>query len=84
MDSVPLNKPSVSTGEFVVVQTIGIPPKKKKKNIERAVYAHIRAMRALGRTRTNTAEIASALGINPGRVLEAVRNLQAKGVRLAE
>jgi hypothetical protein len=33
------------------------------KNIENAVYAHIQAIRALGKTRVNTVDIARALGL---------------------
>lgn len=51
------------------------------KAIEDAVYAHIRAIRALGRTRINTAEIAQALSVSQRDVDRAVENLKGKGVR---
>ncbi len=49
--------------------------------IERAVYAHIRAVRALGRTRINTSEIADALSLKVSEVHRAVERLKNKGVR---
>lgn len=50
--------------------------------IEDAVYAHIQAMRALGRTRVNTAQIARALGLKTQVVDRAVSGLESKGVRV--
>ena len=51
--------------------------------LEKAVYAHIRAIRTLGRTSVNTAEIAAALSIPVIDVDRAVANLRDKGVKLA-
>jgi hypothetical protein len=53
----------------------------KDDKIERAVYAHIRAMRTLGRTKTNTSEIAHALSLGVDEVNRAVAKLRVKGVR---
>ena len=49
--------------------------------IEAAVYAHIRAIRALGRTKINTAEIARALDIGIKDVERALDNMKEKGVK---
>jgi hypothetical protein len=55
----------------------------RNKKIEAAVYSHIRAIRALGRTTVNTAEIASALGVPRVLVEQAIASLSKKGVKLA-
>lgn len=54
------------------------------RTVENAVYAHIRALRALGRSTVNTHEIAQALNINPGRVMDAIHALKTRGVKVAE
>jgi hypothetical protein len=57
----------------------GITPKK----IEAAVYAYIRAKRALGETQANTAEIANVLKLNRRQVENAVSKMADKGVKVA-
>lgn len=52
------------------------------KNIENAVYSHIQAIRALGRTRTDTSEIARALGLTQSVVEKTISSLTKKGVRV--
>jgi hypothetical protein len=49
--------------------------------IRNAVYQHIRAMRSLGRTTANTAEIAKALGVSVHAVEVAAAELRGRGVR---
>ena len=49
--------------------------------LESAVYAHIQALRSLGKTRTNTAEIARALGLRLQDVERVVRHLQESEVK---
>lgn len=51
------------------------------KAVEDAVYSHIRAIRSLGRTRINTAEIAMALSIPQRDVDRAVASLRGRGVK---
>ena len=51
--------------------------------VEGAVYAYIRAVRALGRTRTNTADIALALGLSRKTVERTIVRLNEKGVKVA-
>ena len=52
------------------------------KNIINAVYSHIRAIRALGHTRVNSADISDALGILQKDVDKAIRELTDKGVKV--
>lgn len=49
--------------------------------VERAVYAHIQAMRSLGRTSINTADIAKALSLSRAQVERAAANLRERGVK---
>src|SRR3990167_4624167 len=74
---------STATGSTVinVLTTSGPTTKRTIADMEKAVYAHIRAIRALGRTSVNTVEIAEALGVQTARVSEAIKNLESKGVR---
>jgi hypothetical protein len=55
---------------------------KTMKNIESAVYSHIQAVRALGRTRTDTSEIARALGLTQSTVEKTISSLTQRGVRV--
>lgn len=49
--------------------------------IENAVYSHIRAVRALGRTNISTSDIAESLSLAVNEVNRAVMNLRKKGIR---
>jgi hypothetical protein len=51
------------------------------KSVVNAVYAYIRAIRALGRTNLVTTEVASALSIPVAEVNRAITSLKEKGVR---
>ena len=51
-------------------------------DIEAAVYAHIKALRALGRTTINTEEIATALSIPVASVNGVIAKLKEKGVKV--
>jgi transcription initiation factor IIE alpha subunit len=53
------------------------------KDIQGAVYSHIQAIRALGRTDINTEEIAKALSIPVVSVNSVIAKLKEKGVRIA-
>lgn len=53
------------------------------RDIQVAVYSHIQAVRALGRTNINTEEIAKALSLPVGSVNVAIAKLKDKGVRVA-
>jgi len=50
------------------------------QEVEDAVYGHIQAIRALGRDRITTTEIADALGLPHHIILEAVQHLRDKGI----
>jgi hypothetical protein len=52
------------------------------ERMERAVYAHIRALRTLGQTTVNTMEISEALSIPPNRIMEILHRLHSKGVKI--
>ncbi len=52
------------------------------KDIEGAVYAYIRAVRALGQTSVNSIDISRALSLSLGEVEQAIRGLRGKGVRI--
>lgn len=53
----------------------------KPDEIERAVLAHIRAIRTLGRMEVNTLEIAEALALPVSDVNRVVDRLKGKGVK---
>lgn len=48
-----------------------------------AVYSYIRALRSLGKTRLNTADIAEALSLSIQQVTRAIRTLEEKGVKVS-
>lgn len=52
-----------------------------RKGVQNAVYAYIRAIRALGRTQINTTEIAEALSLSVAEVNHAISSLKKNGVR---
>jgi hypothetical protein len=58
-----------------------LAPKAKKIDVESAVYAHIQAVRALGKTRIAPEEIAKALGLPLSAVESALKSLTGKGVK---
>jgi hypothetical protein len=53
-------------------------------NIERAIYAHIRALRTLGKESINTEEIAMALSLPVKAVNKAIEALKDKGITAAK
>ena len=55
--------------------------KRSNKSVETAVYAHIRAVRSLGRPRVTTPEVAAALSLPIAEVNRASSSLEKKGVR---
>ena len=57
-------------------------PGRDRKRIEGAVYDYIQAVRALGRTRITTVEIARALRLPVTAVDRTVANLRHKGVKV--
>lgn len=55
---------------------------RSSKSVRNAVYAHIRAIRVLGRTKINTAEVADALSLSVAEVNHAILSLEEKGVKV--
>lgn len=51
--------------------------------VERAVFEHIRALRALGHVRVNTYDIAVAMRLPLADVEKTIATLESKGVRVA-
>lgn len=76
--------PTVSGGgEAVVKIQTGQFQRLDPRAIEDAVYGHIMAIRALGRTSINTAEIAAALNVSLELVESTIESLRARNVRIA-
>lgn len=71
-----------ATGPYSVSAPRPQPPRKTEA-IEAAVYSYIQALRALGKTQINTAEIARALGIPISIVASVLPKLSEKGIRRA-
>lgn len=57
-------------------------PVATKVNMVSAVYAYMQSMRALGKTRLNSGEIARALSLPLPDVTEAIKKLHSKGVKI--
>lgn len=72
---------TTSAATTTIAPISGAQPAVSNKNIENAVYGHLRAVRALGRTEILPSEIAAALSIPTSAVIEALTNLQSKGVK---
>lgn len=64
--------------------TVSETAKRPRANasVENAVYAHIRAIRTLGRTTINAGEIAKSLSLPVADVNRAVAALKSKGVKV--
>jgi hypothetical protein len=74
---------STSTApEFPKVRRV--PARRVSKSVDGAVFSYIKAVRALGRTRINTADIAVALRLPMREVDRAVGRLAGKGVKIIE
>jgi hypothetical protein len=58
--------------------------KRTNRNVENAIYAHIRAIRALGRETINTIDIAEALSLPVSAVNRAISALEKKGVKVLD
>jgi hypothetical protein len=79
---------TTSTAPSVLVHTPPVIPKKieakDKQDLESAVFAYIQAMRAMGRNKLNTVDIAQALGCKPSDVEQTLASLRPKGVKKAK
>src|SRR4051812_44712430 len=74
---------STAVGSVSMAPLSGHGVAKADSEVEKAVYAHIQAVRALGRDTITTVEIATALSIPQEAVIAAVHRLRSKGVRIA-
>jgi hypothetical protein len=72
--------PKIQLGQDEGVVSIR-PRVRANRKVQNAVYAYIRAIRALGRTEINTDEIAAALSLPVSEVNSAVSALKKKGVK---
>jgi hypothetical protein len=80
---------SIAVSGTTVIGSVPAPPAAPshplpEAKVDSAVYSYIRAMRAIGKTRLNTAEIAAALGLPEATIRNAAARLSDKGVRAAE
>ena len=57
-------------------------PLLSRERVENAVYAHIQALRALGREEVNVSAISQALNIADSAILDALHGLAKKGVKV--
>jgi len=81
-DTYEARRPIPATTSFrVSVTTPRLP--RNSEAIEAAVYSYIQALRALGKTQVNTAEIARALGLPMSNVEKALPKLTERGIRRA-
>jgi hypothetical protein len=68
--------PSASSSALFKIE--GTPLAQQMVALESAVLSHIKALRAIGKTTANTAEIAAALGVAEHLISLAVDGLKAK------
>jgi hypothetical protein len=55
---------------------------RNSKSVQNAIYSYIRAIRALGRDKINTIDIAEALSLTVPEVNHAISALEKKGVKV--
>ena len=78
-----------SEGEQITIPVVNSPRRRARRashsaeRLQSAVYAYIRAIRALGRTQINTLEIAAALSLSLAEVNRAISSLGKKGVKVS-
>ena len=77
---------STSTSVTKIVNLVGkpVPRPERADPVVSAVYSHIRAIRSLGHTTVNTADIARALSISTQQVETSLSALKNKGVKVAK
>lgn len=81
-----IGQPTAANGSFDMagfgIEAPAAQTSKRSKEVEKAVYAHIQALRSLGRTKVVVSDIAEALGLRQDIVLQALKALREKGVKL--
>jgi hypothetical protein len=80
--SVPTPAAGLSAFNLNIGPSISSAPKASKE-VEKAVYAYVRAVRALGRTEVTVSDISKALDIAEPAVIQALTALRSKGVKFA-
>ena len=78
--------PTPAAGLSAFSLTVGPSPAsapKASREIEKAVYAYVRAVRALGRTQVFVSDISKALDIAEPAVIQALNALRSKGIKFA-
>ena len=73
---------TAAVGGVSVAVPSTVLPQRSLSDIENAVFAHIQAVRTLGRSQINTDEIAQGLSIPQASVIAAIARLRDKGVRV--
>ena len=74
-----ITTPTTRTSTFAL--DAAPPPRKSSKDVEKAVYAYLRALRALGQTELKVSEVAEGLHIAVPLVISALNALRRKGVK---
>ena len=74
---------SSTSGSVTFRTSIPLPARQKRddRNIQSAIYAYIRARRALGETTISVSDIARGLELPPSEVARAVSALRGRGVK---
>jgi predicted transcriptional regulator len=80
-NQVVLSSDSTTDDRVSITGTVKAKRKSAEKNLVNAVYAHITAVRALGRKTINTQEIADALNLPMATVERSILLLKKKGVK---
>lgn len=75
---------TVTTVASSAATVIAPTAKPSSRALQNAVYGHIRAIRALGRTQISASEIATVLSLPVRDVITALKALRGKGVKIAE
>ncbi len=82
-EQVSISLSGTSSSDSQVVRDTGYRrPTRPKNDIEGAVFAYIKAVRALGKTSVNSVDISRALALPLGEVEQAIQGLRGKGVRI--
>lgn len=80
-DQLVLSSDSTTDDRVSITGTVKAKREPADKNLVNAVYAHITAVRALGRKTINTQEIADALNLPLAAVERSILLLKKKGVK---
>jgi hypothetical protein len=76
-----ISTPAAGFSKFNVAIGPAKASSKPSKDVEKAIYAYVRAVRALGRTQLNVSDISKALNISEPAVIQALGALRSKGIK---